>query len=201
VPNTWTFVDGQFSAAESELYPFNQAVVAAIRREIDPAFVPLVIRTVYEDQTGERRQFEHHGIAWRLATPHKDHEQRPITWPTTPGSVNYGLQGCALLLEDILYAGPDTPEGLPGGFCPISWSTLEVMKGLKRAMGLEPEDDAKAARQYIEAQAEAEKKEEARIRAETNYRFDHETAGTSASIEDGQVVVSKTQVGYTGEKA
>lgn len=176
----WRALTYQYSAVESEIYPFDPKVIRAIR-DLDPAFVPLVVRSIFASPTGSLRQFEHHAIAWRLTTPQKNHKRRRVLWPTNPGSVNAGKGGTALFLEHVL-RGDDLPSGLPGPFKPISWGTYYAMnaalKYAKEAPSVEEE-----VRQLENREQEAHDKRERALLAETEYRIDHDERQLKAALE------------------
>lgn len=165
-------MDWQFSAVDSEMYPFDRTVVKAIRREVDKDFVPLVIRSVYVCDTGGLRHFEHHGIAWRITDPHKKHQKRRILWPTTPGALNYGMEGNALFLEDIL-RGKDHENNLPGEFQRIGWDQFHRLKAGKKAVAEAPSVEEET-RQFFAAKDEVKAKAEKRMSDEIDYRLDHD---------------------------
>lgn len=173
IPTLWDMVDAQFSAAGFEA-PFDRSVVLQIRKEVDPKFVPLAVKRVYKSNDGKTRVFEHHCVAWKITNPHKQHQQMPVTWPSDPSHVNYGMDGSALLIEDILDGDRDTDERLPGPFYPIDSGTLMILKAKKRAMEQEPENDAELARLVLEELQTKKRKDAEAARDEAHYRFDHE---------------------------
>lgn len=176
----WHLMGWQFSAVESEIYPFDPKVVKAIR-VLDPAFVPLSIRSVYGTPTGDVRYFEHHGIAWALDTPRKKHKRRRVLWPTNPGSVNARKSGVSLFLEDIL-RGEDQDNGLPGPFKPISWGTYYRIKAALKYNSEAPSVEEEI-RQLESREQEKKEKEEKRLRDEVNYRIDHNERQLKAALE------------------
>jgi hypothetical protein len=192
-------VHAEFSAAGFEA-PFDRDIVKAIREEVHPEFVPLAIRRTYRSSNGDVQVLEHHAVAWKIRDPKKQHQQQPVTWPNSPGHVNYGREGSSLFIEDIL-SGTDLPDGRPGPFYPINSGTLMVLKAKKKALEMEPDNPGELARQIIQGQEEAKNKALEAARAEASYRLDHETAGASASFDDnGRMLLTKARVGHTGDK-
>lgn len=189
IPTLWDMVDAQFSAAGFEA-PFDRATVMQIRKEVDPKFVPLAVKRVYKSNDGKTRVFEHHCVAWVITDPKKQYQQMPVTWPTDPSHVNYGMDGSALLLQDILDGDKDTEEGLPGPFYPIDSGTLMILKAIKRAIEQEPESNAELARLVLNEIKTKKRKAEESARAEANYRFDHEAKDWEDSSPVRKVSVS-----------
>lgn len=176
----WRLVGWQFSAVESEIYPFDAKVVKAIR-EVDPAFVPIVIRSVYGANTGGFKHFEHHAIAWALSDPRKRHKSRRVLWPTTPGAVNLHKSGATLFLEDIM-RGPDMDNGLPGPFQAIGWGTYHRIKAAVKYNAEAPSVEEEI-RQLENREETKRLKEEKRLRDEVDYRIDHNERQLKAALE------------------
>lgn len=180
-PATWHLSGRQFSAVESELYPFDPKVVKAIRDEMYPDFVPIVIRSVFTSSTGGVQHFEHHGIGWALSIPKRKHKKRQILWPTNPGAINYGMSRTAYFLEDIL-RGPDMDDGRPGPFMPLNWG---VYHGMKRAIKYirEAPSVEEEIRQITNREQEAEEREDRRLQAEVEYMIDSNSRQLKAALE------------------
>jgi hypothetical protein len=161
----WEFIGSFLSGVDSEQYPFDTDVVAAIRRELDPGFVPLVRKTVYRSGAGTDRVWEHH--AWFRILPELDSSigirriTKPILWPSAPGSVNYGIgkyQDRLVFVSNIGFVGDS--ERMPGRFRPIGWHAFKDIKsGYEYTRAVEAAEHAKRLLEFNEGQAAKNKAE------------------------------------------
>lgn len=159
----WEFMGTWISAVESELYPFDHDVVRAIRRDLDPLFVPLVRRTVFRSPSGADFVWQHHVWARVVEVPQTAlgaRHAKGVLWPTSPGDVNYGFAKYAdrLYVQHYLddHRAGDS-MAMPGRIFPIGWALYPVVEGL---MGI-----ARAVSQREQAQRIHDRSVEADIKA------------------------------------
>lgn len=166
----WTYEGSFLSACESEKYPFDADVVAAIRRDHDPHFIPLLRRTVFRSPSGADYVWEHHVWARAigvLEAPMGAHHAQRVLWPTNPGAVNYGFEKYAdrlYIQKDLGFLGDSTRS--PGRTYPMHWGLYKLVGGL---MGL-----ARQASQRELARREFELSEakEAKDRSDANDMYE-----------------------------
>ncbi len=163
--------------------PFDKELVAAFRRDIDPYFIPLWVKNVYQSTSGGVAVFVRHVIAFGNPYPetrvHTDFRRSPpefsaywdkhySRYPPRPHDIMEILEGPEI---------PWSPE-LPGAFYPISWMHYAKYKALGylarelAQLGLDPKDEE------ARAAVEAKKKEliaiDRRFKQESDYRWDHD---------------------------
>lgn len=176
----WRRIGAQFTACEDPMFPIDRDIVRAIR-ELDPDFVPLWVYTEHESEGGARVVRCHHAIAWRLKRPGKKHQDRQVLWPVTPGSINYGMGGYPLYVEQILEGEPGQPTA---EFMPLSWRDYTRIKfGIwwqRNEMPLTPEQEAA---QIVAAEQARKERAEAEFMKELDYRFDHESKGVGRHLD------------------
>lgn len=161
----WIEVGAFYSCVEDPAYPWDPAVVQAIR-EICPDFIPMWVNWVFSepiDTEGKGREhvFGRHVIARYVDNPLLKHDFE-VLMPSYPSKIiprrpNY--------IELILEGEPIDPRNtdLPGEYMPLDW---DVVAGLKRAY---TEVDTKEWRErFIEARREKVRKVQER-RAEENF--------------------------------
>lgn len=173
----WEFVGGDVTAVPSETYPYDPAVLKAIRDEIDPNLSVLWMRYAYRAPSGSVEVFGRHALA---------------LWVPNPESESKGLNLPFVLLP-TLYHGPMPnkiqdlldykPEGykypIPGVdmgmYVPFDWS---IYRALKRSVQeyRPPEKAEQDANEFIARQEEKKAEIKRKADAEVDYRFDHDSA-------------------------
>jgi hypothetical protein len=134
--DSWTRLPSVRSACEDSLYPFDREVVAAIRRDIDPLFIPLVRYTTYKSLSGAYETWPHFLWCRAIPVPIAEDKARKVSnvlWPVTPGSVNYGMDRWSnvLYFERALDGGrPGDSEFKPGRIYPLTWSFYRLVKDM-----------------------------------------------------------------------
>lgn len=146
----WWFLGSFLSACDDPLYPFDRDVVRAIRTELDPWFVPLVRKTVYQNSAGGERVWTHH--VWARVIPDPDESiavrriRKPVLWPSSPGATNRAFASYSdrLIFEsDIGFVG--NSERMPGRFRPIGWAAFkDIKKGYDYSRAVDAEEHARA---------------------------------------------------------
>jgi hypothetical protein len=129
----WTFVGTFHSAVEDETYPWDLDVVKAIRRDLLPDFVPLVVKTVYRSPSGNDRVWKHHAWGYLVHDPQASWHHVRVLWPANPGAVNYhqGKFSDRLLIPSFGYLGHmgDSLRS-PGRIMPIGWNLYQQIDAL-----------------------------------------------------------------------
>lgn len=169
----WQFVDEVISACGSEAYPWDPAVIKALR-EIEPDACPLWVTSVYLSPAKTIHKFGRHAIG--IDTKNHDQESsRPAlrVWTASYG-VNAGRRPIVVdsLLQDRKVR--IVPELAVFGYVPFGWQVVAEAKrsAWERRHQLDPEKEA--------IRYEAETREEvasqkAKLDAEADYGFDHDT--------------------------
>lgn len=174
----WHLIDWSFHAVEPAGAPaFDPDIVKAIR-ETDPDFLPLVARSVWRAPTGEERTYFHHALAFQSQHPAMQESSllvRRVTWPSTPGHVNYGRESRGAVLWQTTLEGPQDHLILPGETRALSWPLVKeiqaAMHTYRNASG-KPEDDSHF--KALLAKEEAKEKAREAMEAEIDYRIDHD---------------------------
>lgn len=134
----WEYIGDTLSAVEDPLHPFDHEVIRAIRRDIDPWFVPLVRKVVYRhNDTDVAWTFHVWARVDEMESPLgvRTIEQR-ITFPTSPGAVNssYSQYRHQLIFKQNCGFIGDS-ERMPGRNFPFAGETgWYWYDGIKKAM-------------------------------------------------------------------
>lgn len=124
----------EVSAIPDPLYPYDPAVVEAIRNEFDPGIIPLIVRRVYRADTGELRTARFHAIAThRWTDEHMTEPPEPWTFRVMLPLLYEGPYGddfrrpnrMAMHIEDRTSRLGD---GLPGGYLPFDWRVYHLFR-------------------------------------------------------------------------
>lgn len=184
VEKDWKLIGWEYSAVESEIHPFDRTVVKAIRRELLPTFVPLIVRSVWESAAGSIHVYEHHALSHMVKVAGGKHQKRRILWPASPGAINWGFhaKGADLVLEMIL-EGPKRHPSMPGEFRPLSWGVFHQLKASMQTRESERHDLA-AGQEYVEQKQAAQDASNAAARSEIAYRIDHDVAKDIKKVHD-----------------
>lgn len=178
----WRCIGAQWSAIEpaDPQYRVDASVVSAIRK-LDPDFVPLWLTSDHVSESGSIVRRVHQAIAWRIRDPHKKHQDRQILWPCSRASVNYGMHGYQVLVEEVLEGAPGEPTP---AFKALSWDDHKRIESSlwwqRNEMPSSPEEEARQEIARVEA---AKAKEAKRINDEINYRIDTEAEGAARHLE------------------
>jgi hypothetical protein len=114
-------------ALKDVLYPYDSRVVRAVRREFDPAIIPVMVLRAYRCITGEERVYRVHAIA--------SHQPQKLRVPAWSERVLLPLRGkpvprpthMDLHLEDRAERRGD---GLPGQHLQFDWRVYQTLRTL-----------------------------------------------------------------------
>ena len=122
LPTGWRKVGfAQYYATPHPIYPWDQDVVRAFRRDIDPSFMPLWVRNVYRHPAGSLHVFDRHVMT--VGAPYGEmpvhHDLLNVFMPTSDWR---GIKPNSILpFDGILEGAPIFHEKLPGAFIPLGW--------------------------------------------------------------------------------
>lgn len=184
--DTWQFVDEHITAVGSECYPWDPAVVAALR-EIEPDFCPLWVVSVYLSPAKTIHRFGRHAVGIDTKNHIQEGKHQPLrVWGASYG-VNAGRR--PIVVSDILQDKSEriVPELSVYGYQPLDWQSVRNAKRYaweqrhRKTLGadLDAENDAAAA---MEAQRSEAKRQKDALNAEADYRWEHDK--TSQKLRD-----------------
>jgi hypothetical protein len=124
---TWRPAGVVVTAIKDVMYPYDDAVVRAVRREFDPAIIPVMVLRAYKSETGELRIHRVHAIA--------SHQPLKEGVPAWSERVLMPMRGRArprpthmdLHLED---RADRKGDGLPGVPLPFDWRVYYALRSL-----------------------------------------------------------------------
>ncbi len=175
------------------LLPLPPKYIVDACRRVDPGYIVMAVRNVYRNPHGSIHYFDRYVTALgddgtRMDTPHRDFLLYQIRYP-----YNYrGMRPHEIL--DI-WEGDETVKGLPGAFLPFTWAQVESVQFFAKKMeGLMHllQDTSKAGRRIDpeklqkmigEGKAEAQRIAMSKLKAEVDYRFDHDEKHIKGLIE------------------
>lgn len=151
-------------------------------RRVDPGYIVMAVRNVYRNPHGRILYFDRYVTALgddgtRMDAPHRDFLRYQIRYPI-------GYQG--MRPHEILdiWEGDETVKGLPGKFVPFTWAqVIDVQFFSKRMEGIRAEvsndggktiNYEKLQRMIVGAKQESRDKAMNSLKAEVDYRFDHD---------------------------
>lgn len=157
-------------------YEFDQRVVDRFRKEIDPYFIPLCVKTVYESPAHTEMIFIRHaiGIAAGDNPPFKRMADFKFCQVHNPVVVDRKMLGEPHHVLEILEGPHPTwwPQELPGPFYPISEMHLKKYKALNYwGRHVSKEEEGKQYVEYEKARLEGIHKY---YREEMDYRWNHD---------------------------
>lgn len=173
--DVWQFWAENVSAVGSEMYPWDERVVKAIR-EFEPDFCPLWVTTTYRSPAGTFEVFGRHAIGIDCKNHFQEGSHPPVkVWGAAYG-VNAGRR--PILVESILQ--DEKVQVIPDlkvfGYKPLDWGTYYELKGgwyaTKKAKDESRNDADKEAADYIRAKEASDAKEKKAMDEEADYRFD-----------------------------
>lgn len=164
--------------------PFDKEVVAAIRRDIDPFFIPLWVKNVYQSTSGGVLVFVRHVLAfgpgdYPQSRQHHDFRLAPPEFSAIQDK-HYRLYSPRPhdLLE--ILEGPEIPWSpeLPGAFVPLGWEHYHKYKALSWMMRDAIQNDLDPQEEQARAAWEAKKAEVEAVdrywKQESDYRWEHD---------------------------
>lgn len=161
---------------ENEVYPWPREVVKAIR-EVDPFIVPIWVKYVCRTPAGTEFIIGRHAIGRMPPSWEADHKEIDggslvlgAYQPASRGAVNLHCAGRQILWLDILALPPNGeqfPSGIHGPYRPFDWSVFYDYR-------VEHRDIEDEIRERRERMLERKRKANAAIKAEHDYRWDHD---------------------------
>lgn len=151
-------------------------------RWVDPGYMLLAVRNVYRNPHGSIHYFDRYVTALgddgnRMDQPHPDFRRFQIRYPLR----YHGLRPHEIL--DI-WEGDETIKGLPGAFVPFGWAQYTDVAFFKKKMeaiyhevmedGGRTISPEKLQKKIWESKAEAKRISMGALKAEVDYRFDHD---------------------------
>lgn len=118
----WRDLGMEFSCIPDPMYPWDPAVVKAIR-EFDPTFIPVWIRWVFMKPLDEAGSYQtvvygRHALGRVVKNPHGTLEPFPVEMPSMPCQ---GIWFSRPNMIERFWMGPQQGE-LPGCYLPFDWS-------------------------------------------------------------------------------
>jgi len=123
----WWPIGVVVSAIPDVLYPWDPAVVKAIRKEFDPGLVPLMVKRVYRARSGAQRVYRFHALASLVL----DKDYRPAPWTERVLKPICGPVPRVSLMNLHLEDGNKRPgDGRPGEYRPFTWELFYRLRSL-----------------------------------------------------------------------
>jgi hypothetical protein len=157
-----------YSTVEDVQYPWNPAIVRAIRT-FDPDMIPATVKRIMVTPAGTEITFIYHAILRRVDAPLVPHPHF---------SVRMGHSGATIAapnVEDLILEGEKSKwaeqGGYPGVYIPMTW---DIYYRVKRAFYFSAKHHSDLAKEILAAKAQFEAKQEKDWRDEVSYRFEHD---------------------------
>lgn len=171
--DAWRFLGEQISCVPDVEYPWDPAIVKAIRA-FEPEFVPFFVRSRYVSPTGGEYIFGRHGLAVAPRIPERRHQIIRPLMPSTTAGPRYPI-----VMNDILQDKTNriVPELSVFGFMKFDWALYHKAKrswwDLKHNESTQTAE--RDAADYQRESGDAALRVLQAQEAESDYKFDHET--------------------------
>lgn len=175
--DVWEFWTETISACGSEMYPWDPAVVKAIR-EFEPDFCPLWVTTTYKAPSGGFKVFGRHAIGIDTRSHIQEGKHHPVRVLTTCWGLNAGRR--PIVVEELIQNPHEQviPDLKVFGYAPLDWDFYYRAKAShyeqkkKREQALDDPEAEREAEAYIRAKNESDAREKKAADDEADYRFD-----------------------------